>query len=206
MRGRGEALDGPAADALRRRVGRDEVGVRGFERLGARSPARRTRRRRSPGRRGRSSAPRGAGCGAERRRCAWAGSWAIGRRLSGTRRRRSAPTARAGVDASGRARGRSRPAPSARRARGSGKRRRGAAGLLGVLAGAAGDLRHESYSRIGQQLAPGLVADVGVAHDLLDDRAGLSGARSRSRMIGSVTLPSRRSLPIGLPSAASSAV
>ena len=38
--------DGRAARALRRRVGRDELGVRGLERRAARAPARRTRRRR----------------------------------------------------------------------------------------------------------------------------------------------------------------
>ena len=70
-----EAVDGPAGHALGRRIGGDELRMIAPRGARARAAAGRTPRRRSPGRSGCSSAPRGGGSPPEARARAGRGTW-----------------------------------------------------------------------------------------------------------------------------------
>ena len=101
---RGDRL---AADALRRRVGREQLGVLAPRARAARRAARRSRRRRSPGRRGRSSGARGGGAARAARRRARPGRFVAGFALTAARGRPAraaasgrAPRARRGLSTS----------------------------------------------------------------------------------------------------------
>ena len=110
MLDRREALGGPAGDALRRRVRRDEIGMLRPRAPRARAAGGRTPRRRSPGRCGCSSALRGGGSRRRSSAARWAGVGAM-------------PWHAGGVGSAVARRGRSRAARAARRARRSAERR-----------------------------------------------------------------------------------
>ena len=180
---------GPAGDALGRRIGRDEVGMLAPRAARARAGAGRTLRPRSRDCCGCSRALRDAGSPLRSQDSCSSGELGDGPGDGGP--------------FNDRGRARSPAARAARRAHGSGERSRGRSSRARRIRPPA--RRRDRWRRCSrkqtQDFTPLFRRDGAVVDDRRISRSASSPPRCSRKMIGSVTLPSRRSPPIGLPSA-----